>query len=503
MICKISDLLLLSALSLALPLAAAGTNDALALYKDANYQAALPLLRTAIAADPKNPLLHAALLSSLTYQGAVDEAADEAQADEAAFPQSPEVITARAEFAYFMANMVTAQKLFRAAVQLNPNAARAIFGLARLFYGASYFRSARLFFLKAHDLDPDDALITEYWLGYLTVEKRGPLLGPFANAHPWLYQDYDVRSDTSKQIRSALDQRKPFTLDGDPAEANLHLVALRNGPNNFEGVGLELTINGGHKLTLEVDTGAEGILLSEAAIDKFGLNHLGTIESYGIGDEGAKKGFAALSDTCEVGPIKFKNCLIHALNGKRILKGDIEGLMGADVFAEFLIHFDFQRRIMNLKPLPPRPASPQGYDREIPADEKDFTPVFRESDHLYVTTQMNGQDTGLFLLDTGAFNSMVDSKFASLSVKLDRDETRRVRGISGEVNKVFEADKAEIQFANFRQRNIGMTAVDLNNGPMQHQDFRMSGILGLPLLALFQLTIDYRNGLVHFEQVIK
>jgi hypothetical protein len=47
-----------------------------------------------------------------------------------------------------------------------------------------------------------------------------------------------------------------------------------------------------------------------------------------------------------------------------------------------------------------------------------------------------------------------------------------------------------------------MTAIDLNNSP-DHQDVRMSGILGLPVLAMFRLTLDYRNGLVKFDPVFK
>lgn len=31
----------------------------------------------------------------------------------------------------------------------------------------------------------------------------------------------------------------------------------------------------------------------------------------------------------------------------------------------------------------------------------------------------------------------------------------------------------------------------------------MSGILGLPVLAMFRLDIDYRNGLVNFDYVMK
>ena len=73
---------------------------------------------------------------------------------------------------------------------------------------------------------------------------------------------------------------------------------------------------------------------------------------------------------------------------------------------------------------------------------------------------------------------------------------------SGEVNKVFKADKATLEFATFRQENLGLTAVDLNNAP-GHSSVRMSGIFGFPLLDMFRITIDYRNGLVKFDNTDK
>jgi hypothetical protein len=77
-----------------------------------------------------------------------------------------------------------------------------------------------------------------------------------------------------------------------------------------------------------------------------------------------------------------------------------------------------------------------------------------------------------------------------------------VKGISGEVKDVFEADKAVIDFAGYRQKNIGLMAFNLNNSP-EHEEVRMSGVLGFPVLALFRLTIDYRNGLVKFDYIYK
>ncbi|MGA7414846.1 MAG: hypothetical protein WBW33_30535, partial [Bryobacteraceae bacterium] len=84
---------------------------------------------------------------------------------------------------------------------------------------------------------------------------------------------------------------------------------------------------------------------------------------------------------------------------------------------------------------------------------------------------------------------------------ISANEYMHVKGVSGESRHVFEADKAEIQFATFRQRNLGMTVVDLNNSG-KRETVRMSGILGLPVLSMFRLSLDYRNGLVKFDYIL-
>jgi hypothetical protein len=43
-----------------------------------------------------------------------------------------------------------------------------------------------------------------------------------------------------------------------------------------------------------------------------------------------------------------------------------------------------------------------------------------------------------------------------------------------------------------------MTVFNLNTSG-KHQEVRIAGILGLPVLALFRLTLDYRDGQVKFE----
>lgn len=487
---------------LLIPLARAADSDTgIAAYKAGDYKAAIPLLQAAAGKTPKDPIVCAALLSALVYEGQADEASNAADADATEFPNSAEVIAARGEFAFYMGDMIAAETLFRSAIKLKETA-RAVYGLYRIFYMASMYRTARLFCLRAHELDPDDALITSHWLHYLIPEKRKELLGPFIAAHPWFYKDFEQDEATASEVRHELSEQKAFQLEGERKETTLKLIYLHDTATRVRGVGVEVAIQSGKRLHLLLDTGATGIVVKQAAIDKAGLSHLGSFEARGVGDQGARTAFAAVAEDCQIGTLKFTRCIFQAMEGKGQIAGDDDGLIGADFFSGYMIHIDFQRAQLHLVPQPDRPPNPQGYDRTIPPDEAGFTPVFQFADHLYVLTKVNGKSSGLFLLDTGAGGSSIDSTFARLSTKIHGNDFLHVRGVSGEVKNVFEADKAELQFGHFRQSNLGLMAFNLNNSP-EHEEFRMAGVLGIPVLSMFRLSIDYRNGLVNFEYVLK
>ncbi len=320
--------------------------------------------------------------------------------------------------------------------------------------------------------------------------------------HPWFYENYEREIQTSSEVQKDVEEHKAYELEGGPRPVTLRLTNLLAGANALRGIGIEMKIQNGRALRLLLDTGASGIVITQRAVDKAGLSHLGSTESWGVGDKGTRKGFAAVADTCSIGALSYKTCVFAALEGKDRIAGDEDGLIGTDFFENYLIHLDFQRHEMKLTPLPPRPPTPQGYDRTVPPGEESFTPVWRFGHHLYISTVLNRKNVGLFLLDTGASISNIDSTFGRMSTKLHGDEFTRVRGISGQVKQVFEADKAELAFARFRQSNLGITAFNLNNSP-RHQEVRMSGVLGLPVLAMFRLDLDYRNGLVNFDYVLK
>ncbi|HSU33243.1 MAG TPA: aspartyl protease family protein [Bryobacteraceae bacterium] len=475
----------------------ADLSDAMAAYKSGDYTRALPLLQAAVADAPQDEAANAALLSTLVYQGQVDAASDAAVSDEKKFPNSPIVVAARGEFAYYMGDMAKAEALFRAAIRLKEPTPRAYLGLFRLYEAASMSRTARLLILRAHAIDPDDAVITLHWLAFAPAEKQREIFRSFAEAHPWFFPNINIARVTRTEASKQPHRRKTFELEGDAKEVTLPLIPIyNNSRRGVEALGLPFRLNNGHVLTLILDTGASGILISQSTADKAGVGRLGSLRAGGIGDGEAKNGFAAVADSCAIGALGYKACLLRVAEGDLRLTEGEDGLIGTDVFSDYLVEIDFRKHQLHLTPQPPRDPNPEGYDAKPPGDG--WTRVYRYGHLFFVPTDLNGKGSGLFLIDSGAVMSSVDSTFARLSTKLHTNSAMQIHGLSGDVKDVFQADKAVITFAGYRQKNIGLTSFNLNNFT-GHRDVRIDGILGFSVLDLFRLTLDYRNGLVKFE----
>jgi hypothetical protein len=82
--------------------------------------------------------------------------------------------------------------------------------------------------------------------------------------------------------------------------------------------------------------------------------------------------------------------------------------------------------------------------------------------------------------------------------KVHRDRDTRLGGISGEVNKVYETGKINLDFASLIKHVDTMTSIDTTS--LSHgTGIEVSGFLGAPVLNLLTVHIDYRDNLMKFE----
>lgn len=302
----------------------------------------------------------------------------------------------------------------------------------------------------------------------------------------------------------------------------------------MRGMGLPVTING-RRSKLLLDTGAGGITINRKLAARAGVQRIANVRIGGVGDKGDAQGYAAYADSIQVGSLEFRNCPLDVIEKRSV--GDEEGLIGADVFGQFLIEIDFPNHKLKLSQLPVRPGETQAkpslatsqdedesgsesdpkpadstangantapalryFDRYISPEMTSYARVFRFSHMLLVPTKINDVPGKLFLIDSGAWNNMITPDAAREVTKVHGDSDMRVKGLSGEVNKVYEANAVVLEFGALRQRNEDMTAFDLSN-ISRDVGTEVSGTLGFAMLNLLKIKLDYRDALVNFEYV--
>jgi len=221
---------------------------------------------------------------------------------------------------------------------------------------------------------------------------------------------------------------------------------------------------------------------------------------------------------------------------------DEDGVIAADVFSSYLVDIDIPGDTLRLSPLPRRPdemdaklslateedsesvpdeqgeavkdnkettSSPEAKnpsslpqrslprDRYVAPEMAQWAKVYRIGHALLIPTRVNDSKSMLFVLDTGAFGNTISTRAAREVTKVRSDQNIKVRGLSGEVDKVYSADKATLQFGNIRQPNEDMVTFDLS-GISRNLGVEVSGFLGFTTFRLLEMKIDYRDGLVQF-----
>ena len=203
--------------------------------------------------------------------------------------------------------------------------------------------------------------------------------------------------------------------------------------------------------------------------------------------------------------------MVRVLEKHSVLGTD--GLIGTDVFRDFVVTLDTPGRELRLGPLPMRSDDPaakpltletsqqaaapvsvaeSARDRYVAPEMKDWTPVFR-SDHMLIFPTAS---TKLFLMDSSAEMSMITPAAAREVTSVTADPWRSVTGIDGKVRTVFAADSVGISFAGVRVITWGMSSFDstLLSSDMGAE---LSGVIGFPTLRELVVSIDYRDNLVH------
>jgi tetratricopeptide (TPR) repeat protein len=467
--------------------------------------AAVEILQQQIAKDPAAVPASILLTEILLNAERFDEADQSAESALARNKSEAGLERVLGDLRFREGRVFDAEKAYKAAIKLDAHNARAIYGISRVFDATSFNKRAAEMLQVAHAIDPRDPVIA---IAFDEGTPSSPALLARREAELAALRAAPGGEPGARQlalerwiaVAKALDGKPEFEAAAPDRAYRLPLGRLMDG-RRMTGGSLPIKINGA-KADLRFDTGAGGIILSSRLAERAGVQRLAEAQISGIGNGPAVKGWIGFIPAIQIGDLRLENCVVSV--PEKGSTDDSGGLIGSDVFRRFLVKINFAGQSLDLVPLPGPAWDGQSLTNRYEGPElAGFTQMLRVHHYLLIPTLISEttkaeQTQGLFLLDTGAGLSMISTNLAPAVTKVS-DSGQKVRGISGRVKNVYEADKIVLQFATFQQLNLGLTSFDLT-GFSRGAGLEVSGIMGRPLIALFaSVTLDYRDGCVKFD----
>jgi len=484
-------------------------------YRKGDFTNAIAKYKDVLKDNPASPDGWAGLIRSYLKARNVSAAAQ--SADQAiATVDHPRTRAARAEVLFRQGEVVEAEKEWVNVINSGYPEARAYLGLARVRLASSMYRSAAKLIRKAHDLNPNDPEIKGLWLTTLPLSQQVEQLKSLLDEETNL--DEDQRTRFSSLLDSAVEWRKDHgcRLISKVSSMETPLVPASEY-HRLRGYCVSVAVNG-HQKELLLDTGASGIVVGRGIAAEAKITDLIPTRIGGIGGPGWTSGSIGFAESVKIGDMEFRNCPIKVTDNTTVVHED--GLIGSDVFENFLVDIDFPDEKLKLSELAKRPGDQErelslssandqpsqdeqmdengAQDRYIAPEMQSFTHVYRFGHLLLVPTSIGDVPPKFFVLDSGAFGNLISPSAAEEVTKVRRRKDILVTGISGRVDDIYTAKKANIRFGHLGQQNQEIIAFD--TAPQSDRTgIEISGFLGFQTLRMLDIRIDYRDGLVNFS----
>jgi tetratricopeptide (TPR) repeat protein len=418
--------------------------------------------------------------------------------------------TAMAEVYFRQGKIEESQQILLPLVRAQAAGSRTFFALAKIYLAAGNYKAARSLLEVGHKMDPKDPDVEEARVWSLTREERLQELKK--RMEDGSFEDQEERAAITDIIAILEDwqknQNRTCKLVSNVTKTEIRLSPLLYDAKHIRGYGLSVRVNDA-LASLMLDSGAGGILISSKIAEKASLSKIADSLVHGVGEAGSAKGYLAFAEKLKIGDLEFENCYVEVIDNRKGLEND--GLIGTNVFENYLIDLDFPEGKLRLSQLPSYPnelrAQPSLNSEPnttshlrnnwTPPEFADFEKVYRFGHMLLLPVGLNKSPVHLFLLDTGAFDNSVSPAAAKEASKISRDSDIRVKGLIEEVKTGFTTGNMLLTFGHFQQRG-DLVAFDMT-GISNSVGTEVSGTLGLAMLEHLEIKLDYRDNLVQFR----
>jgi Tfp pilus assembly protein PilF len=458
-------------------------------YQQGKYESAESLYQQALSQKPNDPELNSALIHTLLHESRISDAGNRASKAVADDPHSALALTALAEVQLRQGQPWLASQTLDSAAAADPCYARIHLIRSRIFRIDSMYASERAELQTAYQIDPSDPDIRRAWQHTVNpandIERIEQSLATMPNLDPEIREKAQASANSMMGLlaeNSQTCQSAPIT-----APVTLPLFPAYENVKQISSYKLGVQLPKGN-LKLIVDTAASGLYITQTLAESNGFQHAASAPANTV-----------QVDSLHIGPLEFRNCMVGVSDTP--FADGVDGFIGTDVFAPYLVTLNFPEARLEVEPLPNLPAERKNTlpgDRYLAPDVRSYTPVYHKNQYLLIPVMLNKKDRRLFVLDTGIRLSTMTSEVAHSISNTRVNFTNAVRTVSGSTIQIYR-DSFDLQFANLsldRQSHIlefDPSAIEQNAG------MEVAGMLGFDLLHSLVIHLDYRDGLVQFD----
>lgn len=275
------------------------------------------------------------------------------------------------------------------------------------------------------------------------------------------------------RLYAALGERKVWIPVTRPERLVVPLKPVVGGTGHY----VDVALADKKKVRLQLDTGSSGVFVVERAVKKGGLVPLSEETVFAGGGSGRTASARALLSRFDVGGLVFTDALVTTTKHEFDPQGRIHGVMGLSVFAGYRVTIDLAKGRLVLEP---------------PGELPDGTAFWTVEGQMLVRAHAGENAEGLFLLDTGAAVSMIDTGFASTIPGAKVGAPAGVRTYGGQVAGASEVKGVALGFQSLPRSPGVLHGADLT---MRSRlgGVEVSGFLGMDVLAGCSVVVDTRG----------
>ncbi len=411
---------------------------------------------------------------------------EEAEALLQDLPDSPQVAAFEGEIAFRRGHFGEARDQYSAALDQEPDTARAHFGLGKLALGKMRAMEAVQYLTRAVELAPEEPLYrltaAEAWGIDQNLEEQRRHLEAYLALEP------TYNPDRVTEVEAALEVIRAFGSD----RMGIYDIGESQQPIPIsKGINLifaNVMIGEQGPFEFLVDTGASQTVFTEKLVGQLDLTPITTTLVHGIGGDGQVETSIHRIDHFTFGDIEVLNLPVGTISDP-LLSEIADGIFSTATFSDHVLTIDYpQSRI------------------EFDATEEaalDTIPSWFFNNLVLLPLKVNGEHEGLFLVDTGAVTTVVShSLAATLGVDEDTPGAKidlGLAGITGFEGSVLRVDDVTFTTPKNREEYSYVVSIDMRE-ISNMLGTEISGVVGYDFLENYRVTIDFQKAEVRLSK---